>query len=421
MADSPESLQIGADALAAYSQLTREAYALFGAHHYDHYDFLLALSDHFGDIGLEHHRSSENRHDPNLFTEWNRTAPGRDLLAHEYVHSWNGKFRRPADLATANYNVPMQNSLLWVYEGMTDYWGSVLAARSGLWSAQQAREAWAETAAILNEARPGREWRSLSDTTMQPILAYKRRQPWFSWQRNTDYYSESQLIWLDVDTRIRELTRERRSLDDFAKAFCGIQRWRARAAHLHVRGCGANAECGRPIRLGRLSERTAEQSRAGRAARRLASRRLAAGLHGADLRLHAGRGSDRRQREPDVLDRRDPREGRATLRRALGRAGVRRPASDRARASLPSTGSSTAPTGSNRRFARPRAARSPSSCWSRTSITTAPWPWPGTRGCVIPTCSASQSRRTDSPQSCRHGPRNEIESPSLTEEFRHPP
>lgn len=221
VADSPESLLVGADALGAYSKLTREASALFGAHHYDHYDFLLALSDSFGDIGLEHHRSSENRHDPNLFTEWNRTAPGRDLLAHEYVHSWNGKFRRPADLATANYNVPMQNSLLWVYEGLTDYWGSVLAARSGLWSAQQAREAWAETAAILNEARPGREWRNLSDTTAQPILAYKRRQPWFSWQRNTDYYSESQLIWLDVDTRIRELTRERRSLDDFAKAFCG--------------------------------------------------------------------------------------------------------------------------------------------------------------------------------------------------------
>lgn len=223
VADSPELLVMGPPALAAFSQLPREAYAVFGSRHYDHYEFLLALSDRFGDIGLEHHRSSENRHDPNFFTEWDRTAPGRDLLSHEYVHSWNGKFRRPAGLATPNYNVPMQDALLWVYEGMTDYWGSVLAARSGLWSPEDARTAWAEAAATLDAARPGREWRALADTTNQPIIAYKKRQPWFTWQRSTDYYSEGTLIWLDVDTRIRELTGERRSLDDFAKAFFGVK------------------------------------------------------------------------------------------------------------------------------------------------------------------------------------------------------
>jgi predicted metalloprotease with PDZ domain len=223
VADSAEQLVMSPAALAAYSQLPREAYAAFGSRHYDHYEFLLALSEHFSDIGLEHHRSSENRHQPTLFTAWDRSAPGRDLLAHEFVHSWNGKFRRPAGLATANYEVPMQNALLWVYEGMTEYWGNVLAARSGLWSAEDARAAWAEIAAMLDKARPGREWRDLSDSTNQPIIAYKKRQPWYTWQRSTDYYGEGALIWLDVDTRIRELTRERRSLDDFAKAFLSTQ------------------------------------------------------------------------------------------------------------------------------------------------------------------------------------------------------
>jgi predicted metalloprotease with PDZ domain len=115
----------------------------------------------------------------------------------------------------------MQNSLLWVYEGMTEYWGNVLAARSGLWSAEEARVAWADIAAVLDKARPGREWRDLTDSTNQPIMAYKKRQPWYSWQRSTDYYGEGALIWLDADTRIRELTGERRSLDDFARAFLG--------------------------------------------------------------------------------------------------------------------------------------------------------------------------------------------------------
>lgn len=223
VADLPEQLAMSPAAVAAYSQLPREAYAVFGSRHYDHYEFLLALSENFSDIGLEHHRSSENKHEPTLFTGWDRSAPGRDLLAHEFVHSWNGKFRRPAGLATANYEVPMQNSLLWVYEGMTEYWGNVLAARSGLWSAEDARAAWADIAGILDKARPGREWRDLTDSTNQPIMAYKKRQPWYSWQRSTDYYGEGALIWLDVDTRIRELTGERRSLDDFARAFLGTR------------------------------------------------------------------------------------------------------------------------------------------------------------------------------------------------------
>ena len=137
------------------------------------------------------------------------------------VHSWNGKFRRPADLWTPNYETPMRGSLLWVYEGLTQYYGVVLAARSGLWSQAQAREALALTAATYQH-RVGRQWRSVADTTLDPILSARRPAPWRSWLRNEDYYSEGLLVWLDADTLIRERTNGRRSLDDFARAFFGI-------------------------------------------------------------------------------------------------------------------------------------------------------------------------------------------------------
>jgi predicted metalloprotease with PDZ domain len=202
--------------------LIQQAYKLFGSHHYAHYDFLYSLSDQIHHNGLEHQQSSEDGTGPEAFTEWNKSASERDLLSHEFTHSWNGKFRRPADLWTPNYNVPMRDSLLWVYEGQTEYWGQVLAARAALWTRQQALDQLAMIAAEY-EYQAGRQWRSLEDTTNDPIMNPRRpAQSWRSWQRFEDYYTESGLIWLDADTLIRERSAGKRSLDDFARAFFGI-------------------------------------------------------------------------------------------------------------------------------------------------------------------------------------------------------
>ncbi len=221
VADRPDDLEYKPEQIEAHRNLVSQAYKLFGSHHYDHYDFLLALTDTMGGIGLEHHRSSENGTLPTYFTEWDKNADTRDLLAHEFTHSWNGKFRRPADLWTSNFNLPMRDSLLWVYEGQTQYWGYVLAARSGLLNRQQALDAIAATAAAYDN-RKGREWRPLEDTTNDPIVAMRRPLPWRSWQRAEDYYSEGELIWLDADTMIRQISNGKKSLDDFARAFFGI-------------------------------------------------------------------------------------------------------------------------------------------------------------------------------------------------------
>lgn len=220
-ADRPELLAVKPEALEAYRNLVRQAYKLYGSHHYNHYDFLYSLSDQIQENGLEHHQSSEDGSEPESFTKWDKTAYVRDLLAHEYTHSWNGKFRRPADLWTPNYNVPMQDSLLWVYEGQTQYWGQVLAARSGLRTHQQALDQFAITAAHY-EVQKGRQWRPLQDTTNDEIINPRRPQAWLDWQRFEDYYDEGALIWLDVDTWIREHSNGARSLDDFAHAFFGI-------------------------------------------------------------------------------------------------------------------------------------------------------------------------------------------------------
>ena len=221
-ADRPENLEIKPEQLEAHRNLVKQAYANFGSHHYDHYDFLLWLSDDMGGEGLEHHRSSEDGTKPDYFTGWKDSAPERDLLAHEFTHSWDGKFRRPADLWTANFNVAMRDSLLWVYEGQTQYWGYVLAARAGLWTHQQALDALAGTAAAY-DGRVGRAWKPVQDTTNDPIIAERRPESWRSWQRSEDYYSEGQLIWLDADTLIREKTGGRKSLDDFARGFFGVR------------------------------------------------------------------------------------------------------------------------------------------------------------------------------------------------------
>jgi predicted metalloprotease with PDZ domain len=219
-ADRADQLAATDEQIAPHRNLVQQAYRLFGSQHYDHYDFLLALTDRMGGIGLEHHRSSENGVDSVYFTDWDGAASERDLLPHEMVHSWNGKFRRPADLWTPSFETPMRGSLLWVYEGLTQYYGFVLAARSGLWSQEDTRAALAMTAATYQH-RVGREWRSVVDTTNDPILSARRPAPWRSWLRNEDYYSEGLLVWLDADTLIRERTNGRRSLDDFARAFFG--------------------------------------------------------------------------------------------------------------------------------------------------------------------------------------------------------
>ncbi|MHB8607578.1 MAG: M61 family metallopeptidase [Candidatus Acidiferrales bacterium] len=220
-ADTPAELAITPEELQDHRNLVREAARLFDSHHYGHYDFLFSLSDTIGGEGLEHHQSSEDGTRGNYFNDWGAGVAGRDLLAHEYTHSWNGKFRRPADLWTPNFNVPMQDDLLWVYEGLTEYYGYVLTARSGLRTPEQTRDLIARIAANF-EASPGRTWRPLVDTTNQPTISERSPVSWVSWQRGEDYYMEGLLIWLETDTKIRELSGGKKSLDDFAKLFFGV-------------------------------------------------------------------------------------------------------------------------------------------------------------------------------------------------------
>jgi predicted metalloprotease with PDZ domain len=222
-AERPEQLEASEEHIRAHRNLVTQADRLFASRHYDHYDFLFALGERLGGIGLEHHRSSENKLAGGYFTDWDNAADDRDLLPHEYAHSWIGKFRRPADLWTPNYDVPMRDELLWAYEGSDQYWGQVLTARSGLWSRQQALDSLALTAATYQH-RVGRQWRSVTDTGNDPIIASRRPTPWVSWSRSEDYYSEGLLIWLDADTLIRQRTGNRRSLDDFARRFYGAGR-----------------------------------------------------------------------------------------------------------------------------------------------------------------------------------------------------
>jgi len=189
--------------------------------HFDHYDFLHAVTDRMGGIGLEHHRSSENQNDPGYFIDWKKSLSDHNLLPHEFTHSWNGKFRRGADLWTPDFQTPMRDSLLWVYEGQTQFWGYVLEARSGLSTKQEVLDKLALVAAGLDNL-PGREWRPLIDTTNDPIISARRPKGWTSNQRSEDYYNEGLLIWTEADAIIREGTKGERGMDDFARAFFGI-------------------------------------------------------------------------------------------------------------------------------------------------------------------------------------------------------
>jgi predicted metalloprotease with PDZ domain len=222
VADEAADLAATPEQIDAHRRLVDQAVKLFGAQHYDKYEFLFALSDQMGGIGVEHHRSSENGVDSDYFTKWNDGPGRRNLLPHEFTHSWNGKFRRPAGLWTPDHNTPTRNSLLWVYEGQTQFWGYVLGARSGLFTKQETLDALASIAATLDQ-RPARQWRGLEDTTYDPVISARRPKGWVSWQRSEDYYNEGMLIWLEVDATLRRLTNGQRGMDDFAHAFFGIR------------------------------------------------------------------------------------------------------------------------------------------------------------------------------------------------------
>jgi len=223
VADGPEDLAISAQQVQHYRNLVQQEYRMFGAYHYASYHFLFTLSDNTGHFGLEHHQSSDDRIFANYFTNPDATLVGSGLLPHEYTHSWNGKFRRPYDLWTPDFNsVPEKDDLLWVYEGLTEYWGEVMTARSGLWTKEDYRQALALTAASMDHM-PGRTWRPLQDTADEASILYYVPGAWHNWRRSAgDFYAEGTLMWLDVDTKIRALSHGRRSLNDFAREFFGI-------------------------------------------------------------------------------------------------------------------------------------------------------------------------------------------------------
>ena len=222
VADNETDLAMNPEDLAAYRKLVAETGALFGARHYRQYHFLYTLSDQVGGHGLEHHESNDSAAAERTLLDPDLHLLSADLLPHEFAHSWNGKYRRPVGLATRNYQDPMIGDLLWVYEGLTDYLGDLLAERSGLISPAQYREALALTAASLDH-RSGRTWRPLEDTARSVQSLRLMGSQWSSWRRGLDYYPEGDLIWLEVDSIIRQQTHGQRSLDDFCRRFEGGQ------------------------------------------------------------------------------------------------------------------------------------------------------------------------------------------------------
>jgi len=219
-ADSDSALEMPAEDIDHYKRLVAETGALFGSRHYRDYHFLLTLSDHVAHFGLEHHESSDDRIAERGATDETSRKVNAGLLPHEFVHSWNGKYRRPAGLATADYNQPMQGDLLWVYEGLTEYLGEILTPRSGLQTADEFRDELAINAAELDR-EPGRAWRPLADTAVAAQLLYDARGDYANLRRSVDFYEEGTLIWLEVDVMIRQLSRGAKSLDDFVRAFEG--------------------------------------------------------------------------------------------------------------------------------------------------------------------------------------------------------
>jgi predicted metalloprotease with PDZ domain len=220
VSDGDSALQMSQETIDKFKRLVAETGVLYGARHYREYHFLLTLSDHTAHFGLEHHEGSDDRVAERTMIDDDQRWLAGSLLPHEMTHSWNGKYRRPAGLATSDYQKPMQGDLLWVYEGLTQYLGDILAARSGLWTRSQFLDETAETAAALDNT-PGRSWRPLQDTADAAQLLYGAAAEFESWRRSVDYYPEGFLIWLEADTVIRQQTHGQKSLNDFCRIFHG--------------------------------------------------------------------------------------------------------------------------------------------------------------------------------------------------------
>jgi predicted metalloprotease with PDZ domain len=219
--ETPEDVEIKPAILDSFSRLVREGSALYQSHHYETYHFVLSLSDNVREEGLEHHQSSDNGLPEKGLSDESLAMLNADLLPHEFTHSWNGKYRRPIGLATPDYATPQRGDLLWVYEGMTQYWGGVLATRSGLWTPEQYKELLGLTAASLDQ-KPGRTWRDLEDTAIAAQILRGNTQNYSNWRRSQDYYFEGELLWLDADTTIRQLTHGQKSLNDFCVKFLAV-------------------------------------------------------------------------------------------------------------------------------------------------------------------------------------------------------
>jgi predicted metalloprotease with PDZ domain len=220
-ADGPEQVELSKEHIAEFDRLVRETGALYKSRHYGSYHFLVTLSNEVAHFGLEHHQSSDDRVTATTFTDDREFVLEGLLLPHEFTHSWNGKYRRPAGLATSNYQKPMEGDLLWVYEGLTEYLGDVLAARCGIWTPDQYKQRLSTIAAEYDN-RPGRTWRDIQDTATAAQILYATGGGWDNWRLNVDYYDEGELIWLDVDTTIRKMTNGKKSLDDFVAKFQGL-------------------------------------------------------------------------------------------------------------------------------------------------------------------------------------------------------
>ena len=220
VSDNKAALEMTPETQMHFHNLVEQAGALFGSRHYRDYHFLLTLSDQVAHFGLEHHESSDDRTNEKSLIDSDSLINFSGLLPHEFVHSWNGKYRRPADLVSTDYQQPMRDDLLWVYEGLTEYLGEVLTSRSGLWNEEQGREELARLGSVYSK-RPGRDWRPLQDTADSAMVLYGSDEEWANWRRGTDFYEEGKLLWLDVDTTLRRLTKDKKSLDDFCRIFHG--------------------------------------------------------------------------------------------------------------------------------------------------------------------------------------------------------
>lgn len=220
VSDDPKDSNLRSEILRSLNNLVHEADKAYASHHYDHYNFLLTLSDVAGGEGLEHGQSSDNGTEELGFANADHLLGNAELLSHEFTHSWNGKYRRPYNLYQPDFHKPEVGELLWVYEGMTQYMGNVLAARDGMWTPEQYREMLALSAASL-DYKPGRLWRPTDDTATSASILRGGSQDWVNWRRSQDYYQEGELLWLDADTLIRQKTNGQKSLTDFFHIFLG--------------------------------------------------------------------------------------------------------------------------------------------------------------------------------------------------------